>query len=310
MKPKVSILIPVFNRAYFIAQCIQSALNQTLSDFEVVVVDNASSDGTWEICQKISKNDPRVKAFRNETNIGPVGNWKKCIELSSGEYCKILFSDDEIAPDCISKMIDAYDSERIGFVFSQVKIGTDKSTANISYSGIVDKSLNGYGYLQAAINNDAPLSPGAVLFKREGSLACMESGFPTSRAREYSRFGAGPDIVFLLNLLAGEKQAKYINEPLSFFRSHEDSFSIGAHREVVLDCYRGALAFYIKKHIGNAARVKYLAFEWARTIRWTKTIVNPFHFVKKYECDSTFVEGIQVLCMGIFLIFTKKAFGI
>ena len=78
--PKVSILIPVFNRKSYISDCIQSALDQTISSIEIIIVDNASNDGTWEICQEYANRDQRIRIFRNDTNIGPVRNWKKCLD--------------------------------------------------------------------------------------------------------------------------------------------------------------------------------------------------------------------------------------
>jgi len=87
--PKVSILIPVFNRKDYIAECIQSALDQTFTDFEVVVVDNASEDGTWEICQQFAANDQRVRIFQNDTNIGPVRNWRRR-KGSLEKYCLVM----------------------------------------------------------------------------------------------------------------------------------------------------------------------------------------------------------------------------
>ena len=78
--PRVSILIPVYNREALIGECIQSALFQTFTDFEVIIVDNASTDNTWGICQRFAEQDKRVRVFRNEKNIGPVRNWRRCVD--------------------------------------------------------------------------------------------------------------------------------------------------------------------------------------------------------------------------------------
>ncbi len=66
--PVASILIPVFNREELVQRAIQSALAQTLSDIEVIVVDNASTDSTWEVVQGLAGTDRRIHAYRNETN--------------------------------------------------------------------------------------------------------------------------------------------------------------------------------------------------------------------------------------------------
>ena len=61
-----------------LADCLKSALAQTCGDLEVVVVDNASTDGTWEVCREFAPVDSRVRIFRNPENIGPVRNWQRC----------------------------------------------------------------------------------------------------------------------------------------------------------------------------------------------------------------------------------------
>ena len=97
--PTVSILIPVFNREEFLPDCIQSALSQKYTDFEIIVVDNASNDRSWEIAKDFALNDSRVRVFRNDVNVGPVRNWQRCLDEATGEYAKFLFSDDLMLPD-------------------------------------------------------------------------------------------------------------------------------------------------------------------------------------------------------------------
>ena len=87
----VSILIPVYNRETLIEDTVQSALNQTYPNIEIIVVDNKSTDRTWDILEKLANRDSRIKIFQNKTNIGPVRNWKRCIDNASGKYGKILW---------------------------------------------------------------------------------------------------------------------------------------------------------------------------------------------------------------------------
>ena len=108
----VSILIPVYNRDKFIEETINSALSQTYQNIEIIIVDNNSTDNTWRIIKKYTKKDNRIKAFKNDTNIGPVRNWKKCTDKADGEFGKILWSDDLIAPEFIEKTFgDVYEIE-------------------------------------------------------------------------------------------------------------------------------------------------------------------------------------------------------
>ena len=79
-----SILIRFFNRESFIEACVESALAQTHSDLDVVIVDNRSTYRTWEICQTLARRDSRIRIFRNDSNIGPVRNWRRCIDEAVG----------------------------------------------------------------------------------------------------------------------------------------------------------------------------------------------------------------------------------
>ena len=109
IEPLFTIAIPVFNRFDFFKEAVDSVLNQTFSDFELIIVDDYSADGTWEYIKTID--DPRIRAFRNEKNIGIVPNWRRCIEKAKGRWFKFLMSDDLIFPDSLSilkKLIDKY----------------------------------------------------------------------------------------------------------------------------------------------------------------------------------------------------------
>ncbi len=93
---KLSIVIPTFNREDLIGQTLQSVADQTSKPFEVIVVDNASTDKTSEIVKRYEKFG--IKYHRNQTNLGMVGNYNKCIELATGDYVSFLHSDDLISP--------------------------------------------------------------------------------------------------------------------------------------------------------------------------------------------------------------------
>lgn len=92
--PRLTIAIPVFNRKALVLAAIESVLRSSLDSLEVLVVDNCSSDGTWELLLGIG--DPRVRVHRNSVNLGMGGNFLKCIELARGEWFRFLMSDDEL----------------------------------------------------------------------------------------------------------------------------------------------------------------------------------------------------------------------
>lgn len=108
-KPRVSTGIPVYNGENFLEACLDSLLNQTFKDFEIVISDNASTDRTREICERYAAKDPRVRYYRNETNLGPGPNYNKVVHLSRGEYFKWTAHDDLHTPDYLEKCLDVLD---------------------------------------------------------------------------------------------------------------------------------------------------------------------------------------------------------
>lgn len=108
-RPRVSIGMPVFNGENYLAKALDSLLAQTYSDFELIISDNASSDGTSEICRTYASKDRRIHYFRNKTNLGAAKNYNRVFELSSGEYFKWAAHDDLCAPEFLEKCLDVLD---------------------------------------------------------------------------------------------------------------------------------------------------------------------------------------------------------
>jgi glycosyltransferase involved in cell wall biosynthesis len=101
---KVSVIIPVYNREHLVERSIRSVLNQTYNDLEVIVIDDASTDGSVEKVKQIPDN--RIKLIRNEINSGPSKSRNKGIEISSGGLIAFQDSDDEWHPDKLQKQVD------------------------------------------------------------------------------------------------------------------------------------------------------------------------------------------------------------
>ncbi|HEU4624259.1 MAG TPA: glycosyltransferase family 2 protein [Steroidobacteraceae bacterium] len=96
--PRVSVGMPVYNGENFIAEAIASVLAQTLTDLELIIQDNASTDRTAEICAHFAANDPRVRYFRNPRNLGAAPNYNLAYQMARGRYFKWLAHDDRLTP--------------------------------------------------------------------------------------------------------------------------------------------------------------------------------------------------------------------
>jgi len=229
-KPLVSIIIPVYNREKYIIESIDSAINQTYTNIEVIIVDNCSTDNTWAVLEKLASSDNRIKIYRNDKNVGPVLNWEKCINYASGVYLKILWSDDLISTDYLEKTLKLFE-ENIAFVFSGYDIFDDESKSTIYSSSFNFKNYSVKYYLNQNIlynSTDFPVSPGACIFRRKDITDCLILDIPNSDNIDFKKTGAGNDL--LLMLLIANKYPNAIiaclKENLSKFRSHKNSISI------------------------------------------------------------------------------------
>ena len=103
--PRVSIVIPSYNHERFVARAIESVLSQTYQDFEIVITDDASTDGSVDVLSTYTRKDPRIKLFLNRFNYETHAT-NHCIQHSSGEYVAVLSSDDEFFPTKLERQVD------------------------------------------------------------------------------------------------------------------------------------------------------------------------------------------------------------
>jgi glycosyltransferase involved in cell wall biosynthesis len=146
--PLVSVCIPNYNNADFLGQAIQSALDQTIHELEVVVCDNQSTDNSVEVVRAFE--DPRVRLFVNDRNLGIYHNFQRTAEEARGHYLKFLCADDWLEPDYLAVTLPYFERyPRLGLVTTKQAI--------IANAGEI------VGY------RDAPV-PGQILYTTEDYL--------------------------------------------------------------------------------------------------------------------------------------------
>ena len=107
--PRVSIGMPLYNSQRYLSEAFDSLLSQDYKDVEIVVSDNASTDRTWEICQRYARADGRVRLHRNEVNMGAAHNYNRTVTLARGEMFKWAAYDDICAPTLVRRCVEALD---------------------------------------------------------------------------------------------------------------------------------------------------------------------------------------------------------
>lgn len=180
--PKVSVCIPVYNAADYIRQAIDSVLVQNFRDYEIVIVDNSSTDATVSVIEDATKRAAgNVRFYRNDRNIGLVANLNKCLEYARGDYIKFLCADDLLLPGCIEAMARALDHNHSATLVGCTRTTIDKHGRNLGskrYPGngtviggheVITRCLFGGNFIG---------EPSAVMFRRRQAADGFQESMP------------------------------------------------------------------------------------------------------------------------------------
>ena len=108
--PRISVLMPAYNSEQYIAEAIESILNQTFTDFEFIIINDGSTDNTAKIVKEYAKKDKRIKFIDNEQNQGFIATLNQCLDIATGKYVAKMDSDDISLPDRFSAQVEFLDS--------------------------------------------------------------------------------------------------------------------------------------------------------------------------------------------------------
>lgn len=219
MKPKISIIIPVFNRENLIKATIESIKGQTYSDFECLLIDDHSSDNTIEVMQNAVGGDLKFKVIKRQSIYakGPAGCRNMGLDISTGEYIQFFDSDDLMHPDHLKLKIEAY-SDNVDLVVCQLGEFKDNDYERLLSINDIDDKGNLISHITGEVNYYLP----GPMWKRK---IIGSERFQTD-IKIYE------DLLF--NLINRKKCHKIylINEPLIYYRRHENSTTGIATKDV------------------------------------------------------------------------------
>jgi glycosyltransferase involved in cell wall biosynthesis len=109
--PRITVGLPVYNGERFVGEAIKSVLDQTFTDFELVISDNASTDATEEICRDFAASEPRIRYVRSPTNMGGALNHNRCVELATAPFFKWTAHDDVIGSTLLERCLEALEAD-------------------------------------------------------------------------------------------------------------------------------------------------------------------------------------------------------
>lgn len=143
--PFFSVGIPVHNSEPYLSKCLESILQQDFNDFEIVCVDDCSTDGSTEIISSFFEKDKRIKVIRHKTNEGILLTRKEIAENSSGKYFIWCDSDDELVPGALSefyRILSLYNNNDVGIIHSASMISNNGQVSSMIFSPIRSNTIN------------------------------------------------------------------------------------------------------------------------------------------------------------------------
>jgi glycosyltransferase involved in cell wall biosynthesis len=137
VEPLVSIGLPVRNGERHVGEAVRSVLDQEHGRLELVISDNASDDGTEEICRQLAGSDVRVRYYRQARDIGLIANFNAVLHLAHGTYFKWMGDDDHLAPTYVSRCVEVLDADVMLILVTtqQAHVGPDGTVESASYEG-------------------------------------------------------------------------------------------------------------------------------------------------------------------------------
>lgn len=222
-KPKVTVVIPTFNRADMLPTAIESVLSQTLNA-ELIVVNHGSADETDQIVKRYGE---KIIYVKRENDFGPHFCWLEGVLHSKGDFIHLQFDDDWIEPTFLEDCMQLMDEE-IGFVFSAAQVINDK-TGGV-HRNLFDNWLPKTGvYLTDEVEKQilsSLVSPAAAIYRKQILIDALYQGRLPLSNNDYH--GVGPDcFVTLLSMLRFSKLG-FVKQPLAKFRMHSGSITIAA----------------------------------------------------------------------------------
>jgi glycosyltransferase involved in cell wall biosynthesis len=272
-KPIVTVAIPSYNHGRYIEEAIKSVLKQGFENFELIIVDDGSSDGTREIISKYDRLDPRIKVHFNERNLGMARNWNRCLELARGRYIKLLHSDDLLfSKQALHKQVDALETYPTAVMTCSARCVIDPQSRVIDTWGPIGKAglYRGREMIRKCLTTNRNLigEPTVVLFKRDSA----QHGFD-------ERYRQITDLEMWLRLLE-HGDLIYLDEPLSAWRNHP------------LQTTEKNRVHNIGTHEHNDLLVGYLDKQWLIRLR---NLPSFFKHMERARKEPEFIEeGVAI----------------
>lgn len=218
ISPKISIIVPAYNEEKHIARCLDSILNQTFTDFEVICVDDGSTDNTFDILSKYAEKDTRILPYKNIKGKGVSSARNYGIELSKGEYIGFVDSDDFIQPQMYEFLYKAaVENNSLMSVCHYKKTSVlEKENFNFSVRECLCDEFISFDDQNFCSENELVISSVCTkLTEKNYLLSCGK----------FENFRIGEDTVFCSKLWTNTDKISFVDAPLYCYYNNTESVS-------------------------------------------------------------------------------------
>ena len=233
---RLSILIPTYNRARTLRRAVDSALAGGWDgELELVVSDNASSDGSAAVLAELEARVPEMRILRQPTNVGPLGNWRACLAEARGDLVHWLWSDDWIAPGAYRAMQTAMLHERASMAICAVhiipegEVPVDPAAAPLGevHHRLGDRAWVGRDLVHKLLTVRRPLvSPVAALLPTTACRRVLAARIPEQGDLRCDVRAIGPDALMILEGALASERVASLDRPLAYCSAGVDSISM------------------------------------------------------------------------------------
>ena len=250
---RVSVCVPTYNYAEFIGQTIESILNQSYDDFELIIIDDNSADDTRSVVEPYARRDARIRFSVNPGNLGMVENWNLCLAQARGEYIKFVFGDDLLAAsNTLDLMVEALDADAsVSLVCSARNIIDEHSRVLKVESHFATGIMVGTEVISSCFLNNKNLigEPSVVMFRKDQATR----GFRLNYRQVV-------DLEMWFHLLE-QGRLHFIDQPLCSFRVHSRQQTVQNRKNAadindifyLIEDYLGkeyiTLSYFMKKYV-------------------------------------------------------------
>ena len=244
--PKISISIPSYNHEKYIGKTIESILNQTYENFEIIISDDNSGDNTRKVVEKY--NDPRIKFFKNDINIGPALNPNKLIELSSCDYILMIASDDILREDALEIFLKEIESNNADVLFCWCQTIDENDNEIDSYNMTVANQIRDSNKLLNELFCEQNFLMGTGVFVKKSIFDSIGKFNPTLIQSQ--------DFELWVRILTSGYRINIVNEKLIKYRIHNKNLSNNLNEPLKNIAINSRYIFEIQKVLENYKNIK------------------------------------------------------